>query len=154
MANELQLLHFVSAGRHYAVNLSIVKEVLRMVQMTRVTELPSFVTGMINLRGDTVPVIDFMTRARAGDSTVSLNNRILIMAIKNIVLGLLVDEVREVINVDASSVSKNIQSEIVIDSKYIYGTFLHRSDLLIWVDVEKLLTSGELTELEQGLESV
>jgi len=76
------------------------------------------------------------------------------MTIKGLLLGLLVDEVREVIAIEESAVSKNVQSEIVIDTKYIFGTFTHENSLVIWVDIEKLLTAKELADLEEGLERV
>jgi purine-binding chemotaxis protein CheW len=134
----------------YAMDLSYVKEIIRMAALTRVSELPDFVKGIINLRGETLPAVDFLSRSGAGETPIHLKTRIVIMKIKNVSLRLIVDEVKETVEIDENTVSRNIQTDVVIDPKYITGTFLLNDHMLIWVDMQKLFTAGEFTQLEKG----
>lgn len=148
---QISLLHFRSGDKDYAMELSYVKEIIRMAALTHVSELPAFVKGIINLRGETLPVIDFLTRSGAGNTAVHLRTRIVILKIRTVTLGLLVDEVKETFEIEEKEVSKNLQPDVVIDPKYIIGTFLYKDHVTIWVDVQKLFTASEFSQLEQGV---
>ncbi len=134
------------------MDLGYVKEIIRMCALTRVAELPPFVKGLINLRGETLPVIDFLTRSGAGESTtIRLKTRIVILRIKAVTMGLIVDEVKETCEVEESEISKNIQPDVVVNPKYILGSFLVGEQMVLWIDIEKILTAGEMAALEKGL---
>ncbi|MBX7153010.1 chemotaxis protein CheW [bacterium] len=149
---KVQLIHFNAGEKDYAVELNCVREVIRMVSFTPVSELPDFVVGVINVRGEILPVIDFMRRAGLGYGRKTLRSRILIMTIKKVNVGMMVDRVREVIEIDPSAVSNNTLADVVLDPKYIKCTFIQRDRMVIWVDIEKVLTDREYSELEKGLE--
>lgn len=148
----VQLIHFNAGGKDYAIDLRCVREVLRMVSFTPVSELPDFVVGVINVRGEVLPVIDFMRRAGLGQGRSTLRSRILLMTIKKVHVGMMVDRVKEVIEIDPSAVSNNTPVDVVLNPKYIKCTLMHRDRMMIWVDIEKVLTDREYTELEKGLE--
>lgn len=145
----IRLLHFRSGNKDYAMDLSYVKEIIRMAALNRVSELPEFVKGIINLRGETLPVIDFLTRSGGGETPVHLKTRIVILKIRSVTLGLLVDEVKETFEISGKDISKNIQPDAVIDPKYILGTFLYKDRMTLWVDVQKFFTASEFSQLEQ-----
>lgn len=148
---QIRLLHFKSGNKNYAMNLGYVKEIIRMAAMNQISELPDFVRGIINVRGETLPVIDFLARSGAGLTPIHLKTRIVILKIESVTIGLLVDEVKETFEVDEKEISKNIQPDVVIDPKYILGTFLYNDHMTIWVDVDKFFTSSEFSQLEQGV---
>ncbi len=145
-SRSTKAIHFLAGGRHYAVELHYVKEVLRAVECEAMTELPPFVVGMINLRGEVIPVIDFLERAGGGKTQMKSSSRMMVVRIKNLLVGLLVEEIREVF--ESSEISNQFQSETIIDPKYISGSILHLGDTLILVDMEKLLTDKEFKKLE------
>ncbi|NUM80977.1 chemotaxis protein CheW [bacterium] len=149
---RIRLIHLVAGEKDYAIDLSCVREVLRMVSFNPVSELPDFVVGVINVRGEVLPVIDFMRRAGLGHGRITLQSRILLMTIKKINVGMMVDRVREVIEVDPSAISNNTLADVVLNPKYIKSTFMHRDRMMIWVDIEKVLTDREYSELEKGLD--
>jgi purine-binding chemotaxis protein CheW len=154
MAEKTSLLpfvHFSSGGHDYVIELRYVKEILRMAAITRVEELPDFVKGVINLRGDILPVIDFLSRSGIGVTPITLKKRIMVLKLKSLSIGVLVDTVKETLEVSENDVSRNIQSEVIIDPKYIVGTFVHDGQLMLWVDTEKLFTDNEMHKLEEGL---
>lgn len=146
---ELKLLHFSSGGTRYAVDVSCVKEVVRMATITPVEEWPPFVLGMLNIRGEMIPILDFLMRARAGTTKQSLSSRILILGIRHLRVGLLVESVREAKTIDIDDISRNVQPDVLIDPKYILGTFQDEKDIVLYIDIEKLLTSKEFHELER-----
>ncbi|MBL7996367.1 chemotaxis protein CheW [bacterium] len=147
----LRLLHFRSGNKDYAMDLGCVKEIIRMAALDQVAELPEFVKGIINLRGETLPVVDFLSRSGAGTTAIQLKTRVIIMKINSVTLGLMVDEVKETLEVQEKDISRNIQPDVVIDPKYIFGTFLFNEHMTILVDVHKLFTANEFKRLEQDV---
>lgn len=147
-ANIIHFVHFRSRGRDYILELSYVKEIIRMVSLTRVAELPPFVRGIINLRGESLPVVDFVNRAGGDETEITLRSRIMVMRVAKTMFGLLVDDVLETLALEKGQLSTNIQSDVVIDPKYIAGTFYLNDQLLIWVDVMKLFSSAEVRQME------
>lgn len=147
----LRLVHFKSGGRDYAIQLSFVKEIIRCVALRRVPELPDFVAGVMNLRGQVIPVIDFQRRAGMGTTDLSLHTRFMILRIKALLIGVIVDEVREVVTVQDKDVSQNIHADVVVDPKYISGSFVLGDRMVIVVNAQKLFTANEFIQMDKGL---
>jgi len=131
----------------YGISVSEVREVLRYSDIAPVPGAPSFVVGIINLRGNVVTVID--TRSRFGLTKVEVNDdtRIIIIDIEDQEVGILVDSVAEVVDLDANAIeaAPNVGNEDT--SRYIKGVTSMEGNLLILVDVNKLLTDEELADL-------
>ncbi len=144
---SMRLIRFSCSGRAYCIELALAREVLRAVELKHVEELPGFVRGLINVRGEWLPVIDFAARAGGTSLPPDVHHRLILMRIRDVALALLVERVEEVIVVSASQVSHNIADEVVLDRKYIKGTINYGKSALIWVDIERLLTSKEYNEL-------
>ena len=124
-----------------------VQEVLRYTEIAPVPGAPSYVLGIINLRGNVVTVID--TRARFGliDAEVTDNSRIVIIEAEKQVIGILVDSVAEVVYLRSSEIDSapNIGTEE--SAKFIQGVSNRDGELLILVDLNKLLSDDEWDEL-------
>jgi len=131
----------------YGISVSEVREVLRYSDIAPVPGAPIFVVGIINLRGNVVTVID--TRCRFGLPTKEVNDdtRIIIIDIEDQEVGILVDSVAEVVDLDANAIeaAPNVGNEDT--SRYIKGVTSMEGNLLILVDVNKLLTDEELADL-------
>jgi len=131
----------------YGISVSEVREVLRYSDIAPVPGAPSFVVGIINLRGNVVTVID--TRSRFGLTKVEVNDdtRIIIIDIEDQEVGILVDSVAEVVDLDANAIeaAPNVGNEDT--SRYIKGVTSMEGNLLILVDVNKLLTDEEIADL-------
>lgn len=128
----------------YGINVMQVQEVVRLPEIAPVPGAPSSVMGIINLRGNVVTVID--TRQRFGLSAREPDDstRIVITEVDNQVIGILVDSVAEVVNLSTSEIetSPNL-GEDNESSKYIQGLYSNNDEILILVDVNKLLTESE-----------
>lgn len=131
----------------YGVSVSEVREVLRYSNIAPVPGAPSFVVGIINLRGNVVTVIDTRNRFGLPSAEVSDESRIIIVDMADQEVGVLVDSVAEVVDIDANTIeaAPNVGNEDT--SRYINGVTSLEGNLLILVDVKKLLTDDELADL-------
>ena len=144
MDEVIQWVTFKLDDEVYGINVMQVQEVLRLTEIAPVPGAPDYVMGIVNLRGNVVTVID--TRKRFGllpkepnDST-----RIVIIEVDNQVIGILVDSVAEVVNLRTSEIetAPNLGDDNE-SSKYIQGVHSNGDDILILVDVNKMLSESE-----------
>ena len=148
VGNEvIQLVTFKLKDETYGINVMQVQEVLRISEIAPVPGAPQYVLGIINLRGNVVTVID--TRTRFGLPTGELDDasRIVIIESEQQVVGILVDSVAEVVELRQSQIDSapNIGNDE--SSRYIQGVASRDDDLLIVVDLNKLLTEEEWSEM-------
>ena len=134
----------------YGISVSEVREVLRYSDIAPVPGAPGFVIGIINLRGNVVTVIDTRSRFGLMPKEVNDDTRIIIIDIEDQEVGILVDSVAEVVDLDVNAIeaAPNVGSEET--SRYIKGVTSMDGTLLILVDVNKLLTDEELADLSAG----
>ncbi|RJG49046.1 chemotaxis protein CheW [Motilimonas pumila] len=131
----------------YGINVMQVQEVLRYTEIAPVPGAPAYVLGIINLRGNVVTVIDTRSRFGLMPSEVSDNSRIVIIEAEKQVIGILVDSVAEVVYLRASEIdiAPNVGTEEA--AKFIQGVSNRDGQLLILVDLNKLLSDEEWDEL-------
>lgn len=143
----VQWVTFRLAGENYGINVMQVQEVLRVSEIAPVPGAPHYVLGIINLRGNVVTVID--TRIRLGLPTTEVTDatRIVIIEGSRHVVGILVDCVAEVVDLRASEVESAPNVGNDESSNYIQGVASRDDELLILVDLNKLLTDEEWDEL-------
>ncbi|GLX84697.1 chemotaxis protein CheW [Thalassotalea loyana] len=145
----LQWVTFKLDSETYGINVMQVQEVLRHTEIAPVPGAPGYVLGIINLRGNVVTVID--TRARFGleAGEVTDNTRIVIIEAEKQVIGIMVDSVAEVVYLKASEIdiAPNVGNDE--SAKFIQGVSNRDGELLILVDLNKLLTDDEWDELKQ-----
>ena len=143
-----QWVTFMLDKEKYGINVMQVREVLRNIEIAPVPGAPSYVLGIINLRGNVVTVID--TRARFGLPTVEINEESRIIIIENMAqtVGLLVDSIAEVADILQSQIELTPNVGNDDSSKYIQGVHSRDGELLILVAVEKVLNDEEWAEME------
>ena len=145
----LQWVTFRLAGETYGINVMQVQEVLRYTEIAPVPGAPSYVLGIINLRGNVVTVIDTRHRFGLPDAEVTDHTRIVIIEADTHVVGILVDAVAEVVYLRQSEIetAPNVGNEE--SAKFIQGVCNKNNQLLILVELDKLLTEREWSELEE-----
>jgi purine-binding chemotaxis protein CheW len=143
----LQWVTFKLQQETYGINVMQVQEVLRYTEIAPVPGSPDYVMGIINLRGNVVTVIDTRTRFGLEGSEVSDNSRIVIIEADKQVIGILVDSVAEVVYLKASEIdtAPNVGNDE--SAKFIQGVTNREGELLILVDLNKLLTDEEWDEI-------
>lgn len=145
----LQWVTFRLDGETYGINVMQVQEVLRYSEIAPVPGAPSYVLGIINLRGNVVTVIDTRHRFGLPAGEVTDNTRIVIIETDNHVIGIMVDSVAEVVYLNQSEIESapNVGNEE--SAKFIQGVCHKNDELLILIDLNKLLTHEEWAELDE-----
>lgn len=145
---EKQLVVFKLADETYGVEISQVHEIIRMQDITKVPRTADFIEGVINLRGNVIPVIDLRKRFLFKDREDTSSTRIIIIEVENYTVGMIVDSVLEVsiVTTDLIEPPSNIITDI--DSDYLLGVCKMPDKLIILLDLSKTLTGSEKQELE------
>lgn len=143
----LQWVTFKLESEVYGVNVMQVQEVLRMTEIAPVPGAPHYVLGIINLRGNVVTVMDTRKRFGLPPKETDDATRIIILEVHNQVIGIQVDSVAEVVYLRASEIetAPNVGNDE--SSKYIQGVYSRDGELLILVDLNKLLSDDEWAEI-------
>lgn len=139
--SEIQLVVFDLASEHYGVDISDVREIIRMQNITRVPGATSYVEGIINLRGKVLPVLDLRKRLclKAADQTEE--SRIVVIDISDGEVGVIVDAVTEVLRVPNSAIELPSAMVTQGNSDYLRGIAKLTDRLIILLDLNKLLSS-------------
>ncbi|MBU2706874.1 MULTISPECIES: chemotaxis protein CheW [Zooshikella] len=143
----LQWVTFRLANETYGINVMQVQEVLRYTEIAPVPGAPPFVLGIINLRGNVVTVIDTRLRFGLAPGEVTDNTRIVIIEAEKQVVGIMVDSVAEVVYLRQSEIetAPNVGNEE--SAKFIQGVCNKNGELLILVELDKLLSDDEWAEI-------
>ena len=143
----VQRVTFKLDNETYGINVMQVQEILRYTEIAPVPGAPAYVMGIINLRGNVVTVID--TRARFGllAADATDNSRILIIEAEEQVIGILADSVSEVVYLRSSEIDSAPNVGTEESAKFIQGVCNRDNELLILVDLNKLLSDDEWDEL-------
>ena len=136
----LQLVTFNLGSEEFALDILLVQEINRRVEITKVPKTPEFVEGVINLRGKIVPVLDLRKRFGLVGHEFTAQSRIIVVNIDNRVLGLLVDSVSEVLQIPAQTIEPPPPLVAGIDAAYIKGIGKFEDRLLILLDLGKILS--------------
>ena len=140
----LQLVTFTLRKEEYAVDILNVQEINRITEITQVPNSPSYVEGVINLRGKVMPVINLRKKFNLEDKETDDTSRIIIMDIKGVINGLVVDSVSEVLRIPTDIVEPPPPMSSDMDSKFIKGIAKLENRLIILIDIDELL--GESVE--------
>ncbi len=151
-AEMIQLVNFRIRDEEFGVDIGSVREITKVAGITHIPEAPSFVYGVTNLRGQVIAVIDLARQfGLAPRQDLPESARIVVTEIRNQTVGMLVDEVPEVLKIpggDIEPAPEVIQTEVRKD--YIKGVGKLDSRLIILLDLEKLLEPNEIEELTKA----
>jgi len=137
---ELQLVLFDLASEHYAIDSSIVREIIRIQNITRVPGSSSYVEGVTNLRGRVVPVLDLRKRLDLPVTDRNKETRIVVVNVAGHDVGLIVDGVSEVLRIPTSVIEPPSMIVSGEDSDYVMGIAKLESKMVILLDLDKLLS--------------
>ncbi|MEA4902678.1 chemotaxis protein CheW [Desulfitobacterium sp.] len=101
-----QYVIFTLGEQEYGIDIYLTKEILRIPQITNMPNTPAFIEGVINLRGIVIPIIDLKKKFKFAQVERSVDNRLLILDLEGMNLGLIVDDVSEVIRIDEQEIEK------------------------------------------------
>ena len=149
---ETQLVVFVLAKEEFACNIADVREVLKMIRITPLPRSLDFVEGVINLRGEVIPVIDLRKRFNLPSVERTDESRIIIVEVEERMVGLTVDSVSEVIRLSNKQIQEAPNHVAGEQTNLIMGVGKIDDRMLIILNLERILTSEEqiaLVEISQ-----
>jgi purine-binding chemotaxis protein CheW len=152
MNETTQYLTFTLGDEDFALEINRVREVLDYTSITKVPRMPEFLRGVINLRGNVVPVVDF--RLKLGMSAIqrTVDTCIVIVDIlidgEMIQMGALADSVKEVINLDPDQIAPPPRLGTKLENRFIKGMGTQDDKFLIILDIDTVLSAEELNMAE------
>jgi purine-binding chemotaxis protein CheW len=153
--NERQLVVFQLADENYGVNIHDVREIIRTQAVTKIPAAPEHVLGVIDLRGNVIPVIDLRRRLSLEAREANDENRIVVVEAHGHQVGVLVDAVQEVLRIGEDRVEATSTIVTTAESYYIEGIAKLEESLLILLDIERALDQDSeiLSDASRGTEA-
>jgi purine-binding chemotaxis protein CheW len=139
----LQLVTFIIGSEEFGVEISCVHEINRMLQITKVPNAPQYVTGIINLRGRIIPVIDLRKRLGLPPKEHDNNTRIIVIEINGKTVGFTVDAVKEVIRIPQNITETPPELTTGVNSEFIKAVGKLEDRLLILLDLNKIFSTEQ-----------
>ncbi len=146
---DVQLVAFYLEEEEFAVEIQQVKEVLKLSKITPLPQALEFVEGVINLRGEIIPVIDLRKRFDLGAVEKNENNRIVIVEINGSDVGLIVDAVNEVVRLPEDCIHPAPADVAGARTDLIKAVGKKENRLIIMLDLESILSTEERISLEE-----
>ena len=136
-----EFLTFTLGSEEYGMDILKVQEIRGYDAVTTLANTPSFIKGVINLRGTIIPIVDLRIKFNLG--TVEYN-QLTVVVILNLGSRMVVDSVSDVLALTHEQIRQTPNLTAGLDSRYITGLGTVGERMLILVDIEKLMTSGEM----------
>ncbi len=144
-----EYLTFTLGNETYGIDILKVQEIRGYDTVTHIANAPEFIKGVINLRGVIVPIIDMRIKFNVGEPTYHEFTVVIIMNVLNRVIGMVVDSVSDVIALLPEQIRPAPEMGAALDTRYITGLGTQNEQMLILIDIEKLLSSEEMQVIEQ-----
>ncbi|HEX3464468.1 MAG TPA: chemotaxis protein CheW [Candidatus Elarobacter sp.] len=148
MSDTVQVVSFKLGSEEYGVDIAQVQEINRMVSVTHVPRAPQFMEGVINLRGQLIPIIDLRARFGMPRTEHTKNTRIVVTEIGTKRVGMVVDSVSEVLRLPTDQIEDAPEMITGVDTEYIRGVGKIEDRLIILLDLAKIISTSEKRDLE------
>ncbi|HEV3089678.1 MAG TPA: chemotaxis protein CheW [Candidatus Elarobacter sp.] len=148
MSETIQVVSFKLGSEEYGVDIAQVQEINRMVAVTHVPRAPQFMEGVINLRGQLIPIIDLRARFGMPRAEHTKNTRIVVTEIGTKRVGMVVDSVSEVLRLPVEQIEPAPEMITGVDTEYIRGVGKIEDRLIILLDLARIISTAEKRELE------
>jgi len=150
-STQTQYLLFYLKGEIYAIEALTTSEIVEYSHITKVPQMNSFVKGVTNIRGNIVPVVDLLDRFGLGVSEIGPKSSIVVLNYKTedqvVQLGIIIDEVYEVDDIEALNIKAAPEFGSKIDRKFIANMGKYRGEYIAILDTQALLDTKELSHL-------
>ncbi len=150
-----KFLSFKLQDETYAVSIEPIEDVIGIKKFTNIPQTASFVRGVINLRGKVIPIVDLRDKFELETREYDKKTCIIIVQLEDILSGFVVDRIREVVELTDEEISPTPPMSSTVKTQYITGMARTSNDqVVILLDIEKIMTSKEMEELKEANESV
>lgn len=148
---QQEFLTFVLGEENYALDIMTVKEIRGYEEVTKIANAPVYIKGVINLRGDIVPIVDLRIKFNVGEPTYNQFTIVIMLMVGDRIVGIVVDEVSDVIKVQESDIKPPPEFGVAFDSAYLHGLSTVNEQMIILVNIQKLISSDELGLLDSNM---
>jgi len=146
---ENQFLTFGIASETYGINILQVMEIIRLVKITPIPETLAFIKGVINLRGKIIPVMDVRLRFNLASKDFDDRTCIVVVNIRDLEIGLIVDHVSEVLEIPAAHIEPMPTVNQSSHQRFVKGIGKMEGEVKILLDLDKLLFDEEIDQLKK-----
>lgn len=147
---ENQYVVFKLNKGEFGIDIMNVKEITPYEESTALPDTPSFIEGVINYRGNVIPIINLRNRFSLGEGEITKDTRIIVITLEEKEIGFIVDEASQTIRLDSELIDPAPSVIGGVDKKYITGLGkISEKRLLIIIDLEKILSVEEIEEIKK-----
>jgi purine-binding chemotaxis protein CheW len=140
---SLQLVSFRLADEEYGIEITKIREIILITEITQVPQTPHYVKGLINLRSTVIPVIDLRARFDLPEAQATDESRIMVLNLGSKTVGIVVDAVSEVLRVSRKDIAPPPPTVAGLGREYLTGLVKLDDRLLIMLDIDKILDGDE-----------
>jgi len=152
---EIQLVVFKIGDEEFGVEINQVREIVKLVSITRMPKAPVFIEGVVNLRGQIITVIDLAKRLDLPSTGKTESTRIMVVEVGDFTVGMIVDSVSEVLRLSSDDIEEApslIDTEV--HERYLRGVGKSNDRLLILLDLNEVLSSDEIHHIAKHAETL
>lgn len=145
-----EFLTFTLGDEHYALDILTVKEIRGYESVTKIANAPAFIKGVINLRGDIVPIVDLRIKFNVSQAAYDEFTIVIVLHIHNRIVGIVVDGVSDVVGLNQEQLKPPPDFGVAFDSRYLLGLATVNEQMVIMVDIEQLISSDEMSLFDKN----
>ena len=151
-----QYITFKLGDELFAINVAQVREVLELSQITRVPTAPSYMRGVVNVRGKAIPVVDLRSKFGLPSTSDTVHSRIVVMELEldgeTTVVGGIADSVHEVIELEPTQINPPPRIAMRWKTELIQGMGRRGDEFIILLDIKAVFSSDELALVQGGVQ--
>ena len=148
-----EYLTFTLGNEEYGIDILKVQEIRGYDTVTHIANAPEFIKGVINLRGVIVPIVDMRIKFRVDEPTYNDFTVVIIINVLGRIIGMVVDGVSDVVALSPEQIKAAPEMGAAMDTDYITGLGTLNDQMLILVDIEKLMSSEEMQVMDHSSQS-
>lgn len=152
MKDFLQVVSFKLHKEEYAIEITKAKEIILVDGVTRVPQMPDFIEGVINLRGNVIPVIDLRKRFGLPIAKLDEQSRIVVTRMESKIIGLIVDSVSQVMKIPRNQIQPPPDTIANLAGEYLIGIAKEEHNMIMLLDIEKIMSADEHALLAKNVE--
>ena len=142
--SSFEYLVFALGDEVYGIDILKVQEIRAYETVAKIANTPDFIKGVINLRGVIVPVVDMRIKFRLGNVDYNQFTVVIVLNVSGRVIGMVVDSVSDVIALTSEQIHAKPEFGSSMDTQYLIGIGMVAEDMIILVDIEKLMSSDDM----------
>lgn len=144
-----KFLTFLLQDEEYGLEILKVREIMGLMEITTVPQTPDYVRGVINLRGQVIPVVDLRLKFGMDEGEDDKRTCIIVVDVGGVMMGIVVDTVSEVMDINSSEIEATPSFGTELNTDYILGMGKVAGKVKILLDIDKVLTSEELVMMSE-----